>query len=50
MSDRAWPVRTVPAALRDRYRESGLWRDDTLGALLDRSLAENPGAAIHVWS
>jgi acyl-CoA synthetase len=45
-----WPVREVPAALRTRYLAEGWWNDDTLGALVDRSLRGAPAAGIHVWS
>ena len=45
-----WPIRAVPPALRDRYLDSGVWTDETLGALVDRSLAAAPDATINVWS
>jgi acyl-CoA synthetase (AMP-forming)/AMP-acid ligase II len=45
-----WPVRTVPRALRDRYRDEGWWTDDTLGSLVDRSLAAAPAARVQIWS
>ena len=45
-----WPIRAVPPALCDRYLDSGAWTDDTLGALVDRSLAAAPQATINVWS
>jgi acyl-CoA synthetase len=45
-----WPVRPVPGLLRDRYVQAGAWTDDTLGALVDRSLAAVPDAGIHIWS
>ncbi|HVJ97792.1 MAG TPA: AMP-binding protein, partial [Acidimicrobiia bacterium] len=45
-----WPVRTVPAELRERYLAEGWWTDDTLGALVDRSLTATPEAAMNVWS
>ena len=45
-----WPIRAVPPALRDRYLDNGVWTDDTLGALVDRSLAAAPDATINVWS
>ena len=45
-----WPVRPVPGLLRDRYVQTGAWTDDTLGALVDRSLAAVPDAGIHIWS
>ena len=46
----AWPVRKVPAALRERYLQEGWWTDDTLGRLVDDSLRAAPGAEIRVWS
>jgi len=45
-----WPVRPVPGLLRERYVQTGAWTDDTLGALVDRSLAAVPDAGIHIWS
>ena len=45
-----WRVRTVPAALGDRYRAAGWWRDETLGDAVDRSLRAAPDAGLHVWS
>jgi acyl-CoA synthetase (AMP-forming)/AMP-acid ligase II len=43
-------TRPVPPALRERYLAAGWWTDDTLGALLDRSLAAAPDTEVHVWS
>lgn len=43
-------LRTVPEELRQRYLAEGWWTDDTLGALVERSLAEAPTTAIRVWS
>jgi acyl-CoA synthetase (AMP-forming)/AMP-acid ligase II/alpha-ketoglutarate-dependent taurine dioxygenase len=45
-----WAVRAVPPALRKRYLAQGWWTDETLGALVDRSLAAAPEATINVWS
>ena len=45
-----WPMRPVPALLQDRYLQVGAWNNDTLGALVDRSLAAVPDAGIHIWS
>lgn len=45
-----WAVRPIPPALRARYLEHGWWTDDTLGALVDRSLRAAPGATVNVWS
>jgi acyl-CoA synthetase (AMP-forming)/AMP-acid ligase II len=51
MADQArWPVRPVPAALRERYVAEGWWKDETLGALVDRCLAAAPDAGVHIWS
>ena len=48
--DTTWPVRQVPAELRARYLEHGWWNDDTLGRLVDRSLAAAPDATVNIWS
>ncbi|MGO9872802.1 MAG: AMP-binding protein [Acidimicrobiia bacterium] len=48
--DTTWPVRQVPAELRARYLERGWWNDDTLGRLVDRSLAAAPDARLNIWS
>jgi acyl-CoA synthetase (AMP-forming)/AMP-acid ligase II len=45
-----WPVRNVPAALRERYVQQGWWTDDTLAHLVDESLRAAPGATVRVWS
>ena len=45
-----WARREVPVALRDRYLSEGLWKDDTLGALIDRSLLATPDATVNIWS
>jgi acyl-CoA synthetase (AMP-forming)/AMP-acid ligase II len=45
-----WPVRDVPAALRERYLAEGWWTEETLGALVDDRLAAVPDAGIHIWS
>jgi acyl-CoA synthetase (AMP-forming)/AMP-acid ligase II len=49
MTDR-WPRRTVPPALAQHYVEQRWWTDDTLGALVERSLRGAPAAEIRVWS
>ena len=49
-NDETWPQREVPAELRERYLAEGWWTDDTLGALVDRSLRAAPAATINVWS
>ena len=41
-NDEKWPQREVPAELRERYLAEGWWTDDTLGALVDRSLRAAP--------
>ena len=41
-NDETWPQREVPAELRERYLAEGWWTDDTLGALVDRSLRAAP--------
>jgi acyl-CoA synthetase (AMP-forming)/AMP-acid ligase II len=43
-------TRTIPHALRERYLADGSWTDDTLGALVDRSLSAAPDTEVHVWS
>ena len=43
-------MRTVPAALRERYVAAGWWTDETLGGLVDRSLRGASDAAVQVWS
>src|SRR5215813_2166321 len=50
MADERWPVRAVPAALREHYLAQEWWTDDTLGRLVDRSLRAAPGSTINVWS
>jgi acyl-CoA synthetase len=44
------PVRRVAPADARRYRDEGWWTDDTLGAVVDRSLSAAPDATMHVWS
>ena len=48
--DHRWPVRQVPSPLRARYLAEAWWTDDTLGALVDRSLRAAPDATINIWS
>jgi acyl-CoA synthetase len=43
-------VRATDADLAARYRADGWWTDDTLGALLDRSLRANATLELRVWS
>ena len=45
-----WLPRDIPAALRKRYLDEGRWTDDTLGALVERSLTTAAEATINVWS
>jgi len=45
-----WPVRRMPTDLRERYLAEGLWTDETLGDLVDRSLRDAPDATVDVWS
>src|SRR5262245_47709017 len=45
-----WTPRRVPSALRTHYLDQGWWTDDTLGALVDRSLRAAPDARISIWS
>jgi acyl-CoA synthetase (AMP-forming)/AMP-acid ligase II len=45
-----YTARGVPAQLRERYLADGHWVDDTLGALVDRSLSNAPDVTINVWS
>src|SRR4051812_900882 len=49
--DMRWPVRTVPAPVRERYLAAGLWTDETLGEFVDRCLlAGGEDAGVHIWS
>jgi acyl-CoA synthetase (AMP-forming)/AMP-acid ligase II len=48
--EQAWPVRSVPEALRARYVAEGWWTDGTLGQLVDRRLRAWPDATVHIWS
>ncbi len=50
VDDARWPVRPIPSALRERYLADGSWTDDTLGALVDRSLCAAPTATVDIWS
>ena len=45
-----WPVRPVPAALRERYRAEGWWTDETLAGFVDRRLRSWPDVTVNVWS
>jgi acyl-CoA synthetase len=48
--DDRWCARRVPAVVRERYLAGGFWTDDTLGALVDRSLQAAPDATVNIWS
>jgi acyl-CoA synthetase len=50
VSSSRWPVRAIPDELRARYLAEGHWTDDTLGALVDRSLRAAPATTVNVWS
>jgi len=47
---REWPLRALPEALRDRYRSSGSWTDETLGAFLHRLVVRHPRLGFRIWS
>ena len=47
---RPWPVRPVPAALRERYLAAGFWGEESLGARVDTCLRRAPDATVNVWS
>lgn len=47
---RAWPLREVPDTLRRRYRGSGQWSDESLGALLHRLVVARPDLPLRIWS
>jgi acyl-CoA synthetase len=40
------PVRPVPSSLREHYLAQGWWSEDTLGSLVDRSLAAATEAGV----
>ena len=44
------PVRPIAEAERRRYLDEGWWTDDTLGAVVDRSLRVAPDTTVRVWS
>jgi acyl-CoA synthetase (AMP-forming)/AMP-acid ligase II len=48
--DGRWPVRQVPAALRERYVAAGWWSDETLGELVENRLGASPDAGVNLWS
>jgi acyl-CoA synthetase len=45
-----YAMREVPAALEQRYVESGWWTDQTLGAMVAESFAAHPDARVSIWS
>jgi len=45
-----WPLRTVPAELRQRYLDEGWWTDQTLGQMVDDGLAQLGDAEFEVHS
>jgi acyl-CoA synthetase len=47
---RSWPLRVVPEELRRRYRATGFWGDETLGAILHRLVGGQPELAFRIWS
>ncbi len=50
-----WPLRSVSPELERQWREAGYWDDLTIGAHLDRGLADHPDqvirfhSAVHPW-
>ena len=49
-ADLRWPVRHMPPTLAQQYVDTGWWTDDTLGAMVAHSLAENPTVTVNIWS
>ena len=47
---RSWPLRSVPAELRRRYREAGYWDGETLGGFLHRLVGARPQLGFRIWS
>jgi len=47
---REWSLREVPDALRRRYRDSGYWNDETLGAATHRLIGAHRALDFRVWS
>jgi acyl-CoA synthetase (AMP-forming)/AMP-acid ligase II len=45
-----WTRRQIPPPLRKRYLAEGWWTDETLGALVDRSLRASPASTVNIWS
>jgi acyl-CoA synthetase len=45
-----WPLRRVADHLARRYRDEGLWTDDTLGRLVGSGIAQHRELTVRVWS
>jgi acyl-CoA synthetase len=45
-----WQARTTAPELANRYRDEGLWTDETLGALLHRLVDADAERTFRVWS
>jgi len=45
-----WPLRSVPPELERQWQEAGYWDDLTIGAHLDRGLADHPDQVIRFHS
>lgn len=45
-----WVRRSIPASLERRYVDEGWWTDDTLGAMVARSIAAHPDRRVSAWS
>jgi acyl-CoA synthetase len=48
-SDR-WGLRVIPPVLTDRYVDSGWWRDDTVGQILDGAIRARPELTVKIRS
>jgi acyl-CoA synthetase len=45
-----WSLRTTAPDLADRYRDAGLWTDETLGVLIEDRLSTHPDLEVRIWS
>jgi acyl-CoA synthetase (AMP-forming)/AMP-acid ligase II len=45
-----WSLRTVPPELEQRWLDAGQWDDRTLGAQIDRALADHAAQVFHIHS
>ena len=45
-----WTLRTPPSELGRRYREAGLWRDETLGEYAEAQLRKSREHELRIWS